>query len=106
MLKSEEPLGYRHVELRCGDVVLSVAHNWYVPARLTPGMNRTLGISDTPFGRVAMPLGFTRRRLAEKRGPLPGCPLDTVLANRAVLELPDGRPLSALTECYTRANLR
>lgn len=102
----DEPIGYRHVRLSCDGEVLSVAHNWYLPARLTPEMNRTLDTSDTPFGRVAAPLRFTRRRLAETRGPLPGCPPDTVLAHRAVLELPDGRPLSALLECYTAANLR
>src|ERR1051326_6447622 len=27
---------YRNVRLRCGDLVLSEADNWYVPARLTP----------------------------------------------------------------------
>jgi chorismate-pyruvate lyase len=100
-----EPLGYRHVRLSCGGKVLSVAHNWYVPSRLTLEMNRTLDKTDTPFGRAVAALHFTRRRLAAKRGPLPGCPRDTILAHRAVLDLPDGRPLSALVECYTRANL-
>jgi hypothetical protein len=85
--------------------VLSVAHNWYVPGRMTPEMNRMLDTTDTPFGRVAMPLHFTRRRLAERRGPLPGCPGDTILAHRAALYLPDGKPLSTLVECYTHANL-
>ena len=28
-LGADAPLGYRHVELACGDRVLSVAHNWY-----------------------------------------------------------------------------
>src|SRR4051812_15486655 len=37
-----EPLRYRHVSLVCGSVVMSVAHNWYVPARLTPQMNEVL----------------------------------------------------------------
>jgi chorismate-pyruvate lyase len=101
----DAPLGYRHVRLRCGETVLSVAHNWYVSSRLTPAMNRTLATGDTPFGRVAASLRFVRRRLAERRGPLPGCPRDTILAHKAVLVLPDGRPLSALVECYTRANL-
>ncbi len=101
----DEPVGYRHVRLSCGATVLSVAHNWYVPARLTPAMNQTLDTSDTPFGRVAAPLAYTRRRLGEKHGALPGCPAGTVLAHRAALYLPDGRPLSALIECYTAANL-
>jgi hypothetical protein len=68
-------------------------------------MNRTLDTTDTPFGRVAASLGYTRRRLEERRGPLPGCPEDTILSHRALLELPDGRPLSVLIECYTPANL-
>jgi hypothetical protein len=29
-----EPLGFRHVRLACGNVVLSDAQNWFVPARL------------------------------------------------------------------------
>ena len=37
-----EHLGYRHVRLACGGKVLSVAHNWYVPARLTSDMNAAL----------------------------------------------------------------
>lgn len=102
----DETIGYRHVRLSCGDAVLSVAHNWYVPARLSAEMNRTLDTSDTPFGRVAAPLNFARQRLAGKRGPLPGCPRDTILAHRAVLTLADGRPISLVVECYTRANLR
>lgn len=100
-----EPIGYRHVRLSCGGVALSIAHNWYLPGRLTAEMNRTLDTTDTPFGRVAASLGYTRRRLEERRGPLPGCPADTILSHRALLELPDGRPLSVLIECYTPGNL-
>lgn len=100
-----EPIGYRHVRLSCDGVVLSIAHNWYLPGRLTPEMNRALDTTDTPFGRVAASLGYTRRRLEERRGPLPDCPEDTILSHRALLELPDGRPLSVLIECYTPANL-
>lgn len=104
-VKPGEPIGYRHVRLSCGGVALSVAHNWYLPGRLTAEMNRTLDTTDTPFGRVAASLGYTRRRLEERRGPLPGCPADTILSHRALLELPDGRPLSVLIECYTPGNL-
>jgi hypothetical protein len=100
-----EPLGYRHVRLVCGATVLSEAHNWYVPARLTPAMNRTLESTDTPFGTVAAGLGFSRTRLASHHGPFPGCPADTILSQRALLRLPDGRPLALLVECYTSANL-
>jgi hypothetical protein len=100
-----EPLGFRHVRLMCGDKVLSDARNWYVPARLTPEMNAALAATQTPFGKVAAPLGFTRQRIAEKRGTLPGCPAGTVLSHRAVLRLPDGRAIALVQECYTRANL-
>ena len=101
----DEPIGYRHVRLVCGDTVMSEARNWYVPSRLTPEMNRTLESTDTPFGAVATSLGFSRTRLASHRGPFPGCPADTILSQRALLRLPDGRPLTLLVECYTSANL-
>ena len=39
---ANEPLMFRHVELACGTKILSEADNWYVPARLTPEMNRLL----------------------------------------------------------------
>jgi hypothetical protein len=55
---------YRRVRLMCGDVLLSEADNWYVPARLTAQMNRQLDSSDTPFGRVVQPLHFQRHTLA------------------------------------------
>lgn len=101
----EEPLGFRHVRLACGATVLSEAYNWYVPARLTAGMNHLLETTRTPFGKVAAPLAFTRTPLASRRGPAPGCPPGTILANRAVLRLPDGRGLALVLECYTRANI-
>lgn len=97
--------GYRHVRLSCGDRVLSEAHNWYVPARLSPEMNATLAQTDTPFGQVAAPLGFRRDRLGSKRGAMPGCPPETILSHRALLRLRDGQPLAYVLECYTAANL-
>jgi len=99
-----EMLRYRHVRLSCNGEVLSEAHNWYVPARLTDEMNRQLDTTDTPFGRVVAPLGFTRKRIWGKG--VDGCPRETVLRHKAVLRLPDGRPISLVIECYTRANLR
>ena len=104
-IEPDEKLGYRHVRLVCGETVLSEAHNWYVPGRLTPDMNRVLETTEKPFGPVVSSLQFTRERLASVRGPVPGCPENTVLAQRAILKLPDGRPISALVECYTAANL-
>ena len=100
-----EPIGYRHVELACGKRALSFAHNWYVPSRLTPAMNRALAETDTPFGKVAGSLKFRREPLETLFTPPPECPKDTVSAHRALLRLPDGRPLAYVVECYTRANL-
>ncbi|HMO67078.1 MAG TPA: hypothetical protein PKE25_00155 [Novosphingobium sp.] len=104
-LSADEAPAYRRVALTCGDAVLSRAHNWYVPARLTPAMNAELAMSTTPFGKVAAPLGFRRERLDSQRGAAPGCPAGTLLSHRARLILPDGRPLALLVECYTPANL-
>jgi hypothetical protein len=101
-----EAIGYRHVRLNCGPATLSVAQNWYRRALLTPEMNRALDTGDTPFGRVVAPLHFTRERMTSERGAAEGCPPETVLSQRAMLSLPDGRPLSLLVECYTRANLQ
>lgn len=102
---ADEPLAFRHVRLRCGRTVLSDAQNWYVPARLTPAMNTALETTRTPFGTVVRPLGFRRERLEGRRGRAEGCPGGTVLSHKAVLRLGDGRAISLVTECYTRANL-
>jgi chorismate-pyruvate lyase len=104
-VSDSEALAFRHVRLACGGAVLSEADNWYVPGRLTEGMNRTLEGTQTPFGRVVAPLGFKRERMSATRGRASGCPKGTVLSHRARLILPDGRPISLVTECYTRANL-
>jgi hypothetical protein len=50
-------------------------------------------------------LNFRREKLSSMRGPIPSCPADTVLANRALLRLPDGRVLALVVES-TAANLR
>ncbi len=102
---ADEPVAYRNVRLSCGDQVLSLARNWYVPARLTPDMNRRLTTSDTPFGTVVAPLGFHRERLAAQRGASADCPQGTVLSQSAVLRLPNEQPISLVVECYTAANL-
>lgn len=102
---TEEPLAFRHVRLRCGDAVLSDAKNWYVPARLTTAMNTALETTRTPFGAVVRPLGFHRERLASERGRAAECPAGTMLSHKAVLRLADGRGISFVAECYTRANL-
>ena len=72
-VSAEEPVHYRRVELRCGEHVLSIADNWYVPARLTPEMNQSLATTQTPFGKVVQPLSPHRETLAVKLlwSPLP-----------------------------------
>lgn len=100
---SDEPVRARHVLLSCGGTVLSDARNWYVPARLTPDMNRTLDATRVPFGKVVAPLGLHRHALA---GPAPApCPAGTIQHNTAVLRRDDGVAYSLVSECYTRANI-
>jgi chorismate-pyruvate lyase len=117
-VSATEPVAYRHVRLHCGTHVLSEADNWYVPARLTPEMNQALEHSDVPFGRAIEALHFQRHTLSADLlwAPLPTGwemtgPTDehdnklmipaNVLQHTAVLSLPDGTPISALTETYT-----
>jgi hypothetical protein len=118
-VSATEPVRYRRVRLICGDHVLSEADNWYVPARLTPEMNRVLDTTDTAFGRAVQTLDFRRRTLSAKLlwSPLPrdwemGAPLPerqgttlsiphAVLEHRAVLTSSDGAPFSEVVETYT-----
>jgi hypothetical protein len=81
---------YRHVQLRCGDRMLSEADNWYVPGRLTAEMNRLLETTDTPFGRAVQPLEPYRQTLS---------------ATLLWLPLPDGweRPSTTLPAATDRA---
>jgi hypothetical protein len=114
-----EVIRYRRVKLQCGDVELSDADNWYVPARLTPQMNEELDHSDTPFGKVVRPLNFQRhtltatllwsalpegwemgRALPPHRSKQLSIPPE-VLEHRALLSLPDGTPISEVVETYS-----
>lgn len=101
----DEAMAMRHVRLSCGPAVLSEAWNWFVPARLTPEMKDALRLSDMPFGKVVAPLKFRRKSLSRVAGPADNCPAGTISTHRAMLVLPDGRPLAYLVECYTAANL-
>jgi hypothetical protein len=101
-----EDVTHRTVDLKCGGTTLSVAYNWYVPSRLTPEMNAALASGNMPFGTVIAPLQFTRQTLARVRGAMNGCPKASVLSHLALLKLPDGRAISVVIECYTRANLQ
>ena len=112
-------VAYRRVRLRCGTVVLSEADNWYVPARLTPEMNKLLDTTDTPFGRAVQPLHFQRHTIsaevlwqllpagwemqppAEPATESALCFPSQVLEHRALLTLPDGTPFSEVVETYT-----
>ena len=105
-LRRGETVTLRHVDLTCGTAVLAIAWNWYVPGRLTPEMNAALSEGNTPFGKVAAPLHFRRETLAITAGPAENCPAETISTHRAVLRLPDGKPLAYVVECYTRQNLR
>jgi hypothetical protein len=115
-----EPIRYRHVRLFCGHHQLSEAQNWYVPARLTPAINRLLDSTDTPFGRAAHSLKFQRRtvEVALLWRPLPsgwemnGAPATRstahplqvpheLLRHRALLVLNDGTPIAQVIETYT-----
>jgi chorismate-pyruvate lyase len=116
----DEPVRYRRVRLSCGEHVLSEADNWYVPARLTPEMNRVLDETDTPFGRAVLALGFTRRTLAAdllwhplepgwEMRPLPAdgpgalTVPDQVLQHRGLLTTRDGKPFCEVVETYQKA---
>ena len=117
----DEPLGYRHVLLTCGQHVLSEADNWYVPSRLTPEMNQALETSDTPFGRVILPLNVHRQSISVDRlwSPVPQDwinqprpdatqwtpPGPALFRHRALLITPQGLPIAEVEETYSRQAL-
>jgi hypothetical protein len=117
----DEPIRYRHVQLVCGEHVLSEADNWYVPGRLTAEMNRQLEQTDESFGKVVRPLGFQRHTIAAEvlwqplpagwemhRGnavPAPGATPRDILRHTAVLYTATQVPFSTVVETYTNANL-
>jgi chorismate-pyruvate lyase len=72
-VSAQESVRYRRVELACGEHVLSVAENWYVPARLSDAMNRLLDTTQSPFGKVVQPLQVHRQTLEAQLlwSPLP-----------------------------------
>lgn len=112
-----QALRYRHVRLSCNGHALSEAGNWYVAERLTPAMNRTLDTTDTSFGRVVLPLGFTRTTLSSRMSWSPaGTPARappigplrlpaTLIENRALLARRDGVPFAIVVENYQRGLL-
>jgi hypothetical protein len=120
-VSARDPVRYRRVELSCGDHVLSIADNWYVPGRLTADMNRQLDGTQTPFGTVVQPLHAHRETLEarllwsplpegwESTGagamPPPGTRLQLPAAlfeHRAILYTPQHRPIAEVHEVYQR----
>jgi chorismate-pyruvate lyase len=118
-----EPVKFRHVELACGERILSEADNWYVPSRLTAEMNRLLETTDTPFGRAIAGLKPFRQTFAvevlwkpledgwEVGPPLADRPQQALaippklFEHRALVFGPDFKPLAEVDEIYTRDNL-
>jgi hypothetical protein len=128
-VSSGDSVRYRRVELTCGDHLLSVADNWYVPARLTRQMNRLLDSTQTPFGKVVLPLKPHRETIAvqmlwpglpdgwERAAPatnpggasgaahVPGQPLDlppALFEHRAILYTPAHQAIAEVREVYQR----
>lgn len=116
-----EEVRYRRVQLSCGDHVLSLADNWYVPARLTAEMNGMLESTSIPFGRVVRPLEPYRRTLEVKLlwSPLAdlwqqpakqtsrdrGAPMpipQALIEHRALLYTGAHQPFSEVDEVYQR----
>jgi chorismate-pyruvate lyase len=116
-----EAIGYRRVALACGSHILSRAENWYVPSRLTPGMNALLTTTDTPFGRAIADLHPVRQTLSVERlwSPLPAgweqgvatksgndsgralaIPAE-IFRHRALLYDSNHRPIALVVETYT-----
>lgn len=121
-VEPDEPLKYRHVELVCGDHVLSEADNWYVPGRLPPEANRLLETSETPFGKAIQSLHPYRRTIeahilwsplpagweTTPAGANPDAPTPAprhIIEHRAIVFAADQTPLSEVDERYTRETL-
>jgi len=113
---------FRHVELRCGEHILSEADNWYVPSRLSPEINKILEQSDVPFGKAIGSLKPIRKTFysqllwsplpenwemndisnnADKISALPFHPAHFILEHRALVLSHDQTPLSEVDENYT-----
>jgi len=99
---------YRRVWLASKGRVLSVAENWYVPARLDDAMAERLDDGATPFGAVIAPLEPTRETLGVERlwdgsgAVCAGAMPTAMLRHRALVCLADGTPLCEVSEIYTR----
>ena len=100
---ADDAVGYRRVRLVCGDRLLSVAENWFVPDRLTPEMQRMLAETDRPYGAVIAALSPRRLPIASVRlwGGEGAAP-EAVLRIEALVETGEGLPLALVSETYQR----
>jgi chorismate-pyruvate lyase len=116
----DDAIGYRRVQLVCGERVLSEADNWYVPARLTADMNRLLETTDTPFGKAVQGLEPYRQTFAVtmlwrplpegwETAPMPAAGQrgemaipEALFEHRAILYTRDRQPFSEVHETYQR----
>jgi len=96
----DEAVSYRSVVLTCGAKGLSVAQNWYVPARLTPEMNAALA-GGTPFGAAIRPLAPTREVLDYATQASDPAIFPYVVRMHALVRDGQGRPLAEVVENYT-----
>jgi hypothetical protein len=98
---SQADIKYRRVHLYCGPHLFSEADNWYVPARLTPAMNRLLDDTDTPFGKVVQPLAPYRRTHSTRTLQSP----TALFEHSAVLYTAAHQPIAEVRETYQRGTL-
>jgi chorismate-pyruvate lyase len=98
---SQADIRYRRVQLYCGAHLFSEADNWYVPARLTPAMNRLLQETDTPFGKVVQPLAPYRRTHSTRMLHSP----TALFEHSAVLYSAAHQPIAEVRETYQRGAL-
>ena len=106
--------------------MLSIADNWYVPARLTPEMNQLLESGETPFGKVVRPLHPHRETLgvtllwspmpegwetaagkigAKRASPGPLQIPAALFEHRAIVYTDAQRPIAEVHEIYQRGVL-
>lgn len=117
----DEPVAYRHVRLMCGDRLLSVAENWFVPGRLPAEVTDVLARTDKPFGTAIRALGPSRKtisvdvlwhpltagwehdptpeRTGGEQGPCEAVPAE-LIRHRALVLDKDGRALAEVVETY------
>ena len=107
-----ETVRYRHVQLMCGEHILSEADNWYVPARLPAEANIMLETGDTPFGKAIRSLRPTRLTISAEILWAPPTavasasdeinPPRYLVEHRALVLTQDRTPVSEVDERYTR----